>query len=103
MQGLPEVSEDLLEQLVGRFERGLHAAIGRRPELWPAEQGARRRQGWIEQAYPTARALEARSCVAGFMKAGSGLRAGKDEGMKRPGGAVGRTQCYGYTSRDEAG
>ncbi|KAK9838182.1 hypothetical protein WJX81_007201 [Elliptochloris bilobata] len=57
-KGAPEISEDLLELLVGRFERGLHAAIGRRPELWPAEQGARRRQGWIEQAYPAARALE---------------------------------------------
>ncbi len=77
MQGLPEMSEDLLELLVGRFERGLHAAIGRRPELWPAEQGARRRQGWIEQAYPTARALEARSCLSGSTKACIGLRAGK--------------------------
>ncbi len=60
-QGAAEVSEDLLELLVTRFERGLHAAIGRRPELWPAEQGARRRQAWIEQAYPCARAMEVRA------------------------------------------
>ncbi len=58
------MSEDLLELLVTRFERGLHAAIGRRPELWPAEQGARRRQAWIEQAYPCARAMEVRARAA---------------------------------------